>query len=663
MVMIWIGRLISLPLAVVLFVLLLVTLLLLEVDETFLDPDYYPEELREADIYNFLLVDLLRTGIEDARGLRPQDTPGGLDQNPIVLSGLTTDEIVGSINRMLPPEWVQERVEEAFDQFGHYLTAERDEFEITIETSDRVRIFADEFKSLLRKADTYRILFEEFATPRIIDAVGEELPLGVRVRSGRLVEAARNIAEPRWVRRQIENAIDEFTAYMVGDQDRFRIVIPLDDRVDIALVEFKDILRGADAYDLLYDEVIEPTLLSQIGGGVDLPAGFAVREDEIVAALREVAPPRWVRAQAEQVIDNVGPYLTGDTDRFVIEISLEDNKRQARDSIYRIAHDKLDERLGAIPECGSNLTTSDLLEMQATIEGGGLPGCVPAGIGKERILEAIDEQLEVQVDNLVLGAIPSTVSYSTEKLRQTLVSSGAVGNVKVIDDVRDVLSEGWIYTDADLRSDILQHAGQDGLDAFDELREFLSGLWTYSDKDLLEDVDEFAPEGDADNAREWFDRARDFRLLAFIPTILLAIIIGFLGGRGWWGRLVWGSFFVALSSAIIFGVTGPGYDAFKDSDLATDQIEEVRTNVIESVEEDLYDQGATHGEFNRTVTMIADKVEEISWSIVDRFASGLSESSLAVLIVSGATFGGALILSNIFGRRRRRLYVEVYEDD
>ena len=144
--MIWLGRALSIPVGVVLLVLLLVTLVLLQVNSTFLAPDFYTEELRKADIYEFVLRDLLTSAIYEARAIEDLDLPEGMEENPLVTSGLSTEDIVSSVNRAIPPEWVQKLVEQSFDQSGSYLTGARDQFLVTVEAGDQVLIMVDEIK-------------------------------------------------------------------------------------------------------------------------------------------------------------------------------------------------------------------------------------------------------------------------------------------------------------------------------------------------------------------------------------------------------------------------------------------------------------------------------------------------------------------------------------
>jgi hypothetical protein len=75
--------------------LLIVTLMTLRVNDTFLEEQFYKDQLVEADIYNFLYTDALTLAIdqqlEEAGGL-----PLGID--------LTTEEIVAAVQATLPPD-------------------------------------------------------------------------------------------------------------------------------------------------------------------------------------------------------------------------------------------------------------------------------------------------------------------------------------------------------------------------------------------------------------------------------------------------------------------------------------------------------------------------------------------------------------------------------
>jgi len=113
--MILVNRLISFPLVIVLLALLMVSLILVRVSDTLLDPEYYLLELNKADIYEFVLVDLLTSGLEEAIELSSDRFSNDINENPSIMSGLSSDSIVVAINRTVPPEWVREQIESALE--------------------------------------------------------------------------------------------------------------------------------------------------------------------------------------------------------------------------------------------------------------------------------------------------------------------------------------------------------------------------------------------------------------------------------------------------------------------------------------------------------------------------------------------------------------------
>ena len=378
----------------------------------------------------------------------------------------------------------------------------------------------------------------------------------------------------------------------------------------------------------------------------------SVREEDFVSALREVAPVEWVQEQAEGIIDNAGPYLTGKVESFTIDISLEENRTLASRLIADLVATGFEEAVSALPECGTDLTLSDLPAFQEQIRVLGLPLCVPSIIDRDRVLSELMFRVGTDVDHIIHGLIPSRISFTSDDLRETLVMSGAVDNIDRIDDVRELLRDGWTYTDQDLREDLRGLDGEDNVEILDDVRAFLANGWTYTDGDLREDIPAFRKSdgggdvievrksGDLERGRGYFDRARTFRWVVYAPAVLLLVIIEFLGGRGWRGRTIWASILLSISSALILIGSGPVYGAFAD-----DAIEDAREELNDNIDFD--------PEFQDTKKLLIDKVADVTESVADRFASGIVASSRNLLIVGLLVLAGALVWPMISRSRRR----------
>ena len=623
--------------------LLLVAVTALEIDGTFLDPDYYPRELREADIYEFALVEVTTSALDEGRNLTPEDLgTAKLEENPLITLGLTTEEIVSSLNRAIPPEWVQSVVEQLFDGIGQYIAGRRDEFTVTIRAGDQVVAMVSEIKPLLRNADAYNLLFAELIHPAIEDSLAEKMPLGLNVTSDRLAESARKVISPEWVQAEVEKALDEITPYIVGERDGFEIKVELSDRVGIALAEVKGLLRDVNAYDLLYDEVIEPAIVDSLAGRGGLPAGIVLTNEEVTSALRQVAPPSWVRDQAERVIDQVGPYLTGTADTLSVDISLVENKRDARGVIEELARRKFREEVNRLPPC-----TSDAESARVLLGGlDRLPQCMPSGDRArqtEDFLVRIENGLANSVATSVVGAIPDSVTFTDTNLRETLGQAGAVENIDLLDDVREIIGRGWTYTERDLREDVFEVWGDNGVERLDDARAFLTDEWSYTEADFRADMVEIGDLNtlsDFDRARGGLKWAKRLRLLIYVPVILLLLVIGFLGGRSWPHRIGWAAAFLVAASALIYIVSGPAYGSSIES-----RIDNTWNDAVSEID--------FNGEFPITESLVREKILEMVQSIADGFASGIAAKSLILLAIGLAALGVAVGWKVLVESRRR----------
>ena len=182
--MIWVRRALTVPLGILLLVVLGAAIVTLEISDTFLNPGYYPRELRDANFYEFVMVDVPTSALNEARQINGDMLPERFDENPLVTLGLSTNDIVASLNTAFPPEWLQDVVEQVFDELGLYIAGERDEFAITVRAGDQAVAMVAELKGLLGRADAYTLLFDEFVTPAVNDALSEN--------TGRFVHVAKS---------------------------------------------------------------------------------------------------------------------------------------------------------------------------------------------------------------------------------------------------------------------------------------------------------------------------------------------------------------------------------------------------------------------------------------------------------------------------------------
>ncbi|MEE9247834.1 MAG: hypothetical protein V3U79_03960, partial [Dehalococcoidia bacterium] len=492
-----------------------------------------------------------------------------------------------------------------------------DNFQITIEAKDRATELVEVTKDLFIESDTYNVFLDEVVTPEVEKALDQgDLPFRVDLTADRLISSVKTVAPEDWVKDQVVMVIDEVTPYFVGDRESFEIRIELADRVNIALAEIKVLLRETDAYDLLYDEVITPTVLEAVGPSLDLPFGIAITTDELIEAMRAVAPPDWVQEQAERVIDEAGPYLTGTEDQIVVTVSLEENKADALEVVDRLARRRLEALVDSLPQCSS---LQDLLGF--SVDSLEIPPCIPAGVDLLGFIDQFDLDITGPLADAMDTVVPDSVTFTDTDLRQALVAAGSEKNVDLIDTVRDVVGEGYVYTQQDLRQDLVANIGGDPLRALDNVRDALGSGWTYTDQDMRQDIRDLLEDpAEADDAldnldtgRKWLGRAGTYQLL-FLPVgVVLLAGIGFLGGRRWSSRLAWAMIILAIASALTLAASGPVYSSFGAPELDDLTIEATK-------------------DLSGTELLAIDKINSILIAAADDILSGISRLSLIIMI-------------------------------
>ncbi|MBF8267659.1 MAG: hypothetical protein HW388_1167 [Dehalococcoidia bacterium] len=623
--MIWVRRALTVPLGLLFLVLLLLSLILLRVNATFLKPGFYKEELEKADVYNFLLDDLLTSGVDELREKEPDFFSDTMKENPLVTLNLTTEDIVSAAQASLPPSWVQEQVEQVLDQAGGYITGERDSFQITIEGAERVKATKEEVKALIRKAQIYRLLFDEFVTPEVDNALNDQnmLPFDVSLTGEDITGAVQRVASEEWVEEQLGLALDEVVAYVVGDQDSFEVNVQLAERADIALIEVKDLLRKANFFDLLFDQVVDPMLREQLPSLTTLPFGVDITHEEVLSALREIVPPEWLQEQVEGIIDEAGPYLTGKRDTFQVVVPLAERREVALTVIEDLARTKFEALIAGLPPCGMG---------QLPFPGGvpspdEMPVCIPPGVEVQVLVDSLNIDIAAQVRGMIGGQIPDQLTYTEVDLRQALSGGDGGDNLKMLDKVREVISQGWTYTDADMRRDLQRSQGT--LRQLDDVRAALKGGWTYTDVDFRENVGN-AGDGDGevlarlDLSRSYLSRARNLQFLVYVLLGLLLAAIGFLGGRRWWSRLAWVAVTLGMASAIALAVFGPVYGTVSQR-----LVDDLRPEVLQDME--------------GTQLLAAEKGMDVLWMVADDFFYGIARTSLILLVIALVLFGASQV--------------------
>ena len=626
--MIWVRRIVALPFIIMAFVTFQVGVLAQQTASNLINPSFYLETLAESNIYQFLLTDLPRTALKDVRKA---------NSNPIIeQSGLSDEIIITSINEIIPPEWLQSNFESTVKGVGDYVTGRSDEFTISIPVDERVQAASNQITFILNESDLYKLVMENQVRPVVSEASKSELPFDVSVNEDQLMASIQKIISKAWLTGQIDSVLGEVVPYAVGAEDTFAVIVTVDDRVEVAVAEVKVLMAEANAYEALFEGSIAPNISSSIGNSAKLPYGVEITDEEISAIIKETAPPSWMQKITESVLDNATPYLVGRTDEFSISINIEPNKEEAVSDLMALAEQKLNGKLDSLPDCDADEVTNILNNPI-----GGLPSCYPADPALKRQMQSYTKAYITTVISSVrpqiINTIPNLIEFDQDSLRKVVPPKA----LDSFDQGRDLMREGYTFRETDLESLIKQGAGDNSWDQVTTVRNSLSKGIQYNDQDFRVHIESITADGGQtlsmlDQLRGILKLVHMFNLAVYIPTILIAALVGFLGGRGWNQRLIWAAIAMLIASFLVYVIWGPIYSSVAEPVIHV-QIDQIASQT----------SGQIAPQFLATESLVLQQVTSIGKIAISKFVAGISSTALITSIISVIIIAGCVILSKI----------------
>ena len=521
-----IRRALAIVLALLLAPVLTLALLTSQTCGTILSSDFYKEQLRSADIYNFLYDELLPAAVEE-------QLDGG-DGLPSAFN-LDADAVVTSFRDALPPEWLQGQVEGAVDSLGPYLLGQFDSFTLTISLVDRAEAAEAAIIALVDHVDLHQWLIEEEAPDVVQEWLdGQELPLGIQLTPDEALESLERVVTPSLVQSQQTRASRALAAYLTGRSDSFSFTFNFSERASALEEELTAILDRADLSGYVRRETLEPALEENVTADVALPFDIVVSQQEIRQAIDTAVTSEWLHAETREVVDAVAPYVSGRHDAFQLNVRLVEPTNAAVRALAATMGEKYTDLLAAASPC----TPADV---RALSQGNTVDLCRREGFTTDDFLRAAGVDVEALLDTAVHDMAPDDFTFTHQDL---IEATRGAEDEDLIAKVREATRDGWIVTEEDLRR-ALGEQDSGLLDAVDTVREgFIEG-WTWTEEDLREAI---ADPGSADSreALDTFDLVRGGvnRMRLFGPLLLalsLGLIAGsgLLGGRSWAGKLGW----------------------------------------------------------------------------------------------------------------------------
>jgi hypothetical protein len=632
-VLILIRRAAAVLLGVVFLVVLGATLLVVAANDTIARPGFVSDQLEEADTYRFVVEDLAQALLDDAWQLDAGEFGLEFEENPLAASGLTPDQVAGAIRRAIPPENLEALVSPAIDGVMEYVLGREDEVTIRVDAAPHLEALIRELTGVFLESGAYERLLERELTPIFSRWVDEGLPPGAEgsawveilrgqggEEGGSLARVFTSVATPEWMAAQVESAAGGVVDYSVARSDTLAIRIGFgEDEAQRAAAEIAAVIMAADPFDVAYVNVIEPAARESVDEVFTLPYGAVLTRADVLDALRDAVAGEWLDAQVAMLAGDVGSYVTARDDRFTTTFDLAAVKPDAWQALTAAATASLREGLRRLPDCS---TAAENAAARAALEGE-LPSCIPWDVPAADIVTTAVPSIATAIDESVLPRVPDAVTYTEQDLRDALERDGGADALLALDDIRELFALGWTYTDDDLRADLPD-------DAFDQIQDLRLVLSTGYVLEPSEDSPEGVEEG-LDEARDAVDLGSGNLWIPILIAAAILLLVAFLGGRSWRGRLAWAAGVLLLSAAAIAVSFGPVYQAV--SEATFDEIREEATPAPDSL-------------FPSTSEALVDELLEVAEAGLDDAAGGIARNGLILAVV------GALgVLAAVFWRR------------
>lgn len=614
--MIWLRRFLTIPLIVAFLVVFISLLLFAHLSASAGNPAFYNDQLKKADVYAWVYARLMPAVLDEIEADNP-DLPIGV---------YARDDILSAIEKTLPPEWLQEHVESVNNAIIPYLVGDKDEFAIVIPLKDRVEQGSTVIKDDLLQGDAATNLYNDLVSyfaDRVMENL-DSLPYDLTLTRESVEDALRTVFSQEWIMAQLRSAVDSLTPYLTHETNDLLIIVQIADLVDPAADAILQVLQANSdkVYNLLLDEVITPTIEDSLGAYVDLPFEVSLSQEEIVDAIKQVMPQTWVSDRLEEIIEAIADYVKGEVERVDVAIDLGESKAAAMDILAAQADDRLRAIFDNLPVC----SLSEFSAIIATLPPNTLPDCRPEGESYDYFKEALDIDVAASVNELIGDQIPDSWTYTDEQLRQSI----GPDNSEFIDNARAWVISGWTFSDADLRSRL----DGDEEQTLDDIRAWIRDGYSFTEADLRDWLADEAEMNlkDFDEARDWVHTVRTWLRALWLVPVLLLVSIGFLGGRNWRSRLAW--------PLVILLVTCLGiYVA-----LSVTQAQVVDPHAADII--------GNPAEFQGAERVTVEMGNELAYSTISSFISGIGRTALFIMIASGVLIV-ALIISVVFGPKQR----------
>jgi len=612
--MFWLRRTGAVLLAVIFVILSLLVMVAFRVNATAGNPDFYAEQLQQADVYHFIYDDVLPSALEESDA--GEDT-GGIG---VIISPLKP-HLSSVVRQTLPPEWLQAQVEHAIDEVVPYVWGETATFRIIIPLKDRVEAGGEAIRSVLHRPDVFPVLYGQLIqliTEEIAPAEDGALAM-LAISEEDMEVMLRRILPQDWLLEQIDSAFNEMVPYLTKEQAHFTLEIDITRPLDELEKVLADFLSRRETYDSLFAEMLAPTIQQNLEEITQLPFDVELTDDEIIAAARAVMPLEWYQPLVKDLVSQIFAYLRGTQDELELTISLADRKPEIAGALGRLADEKMGSAFNSLPVC----TEAHLLELLSDPSLENIL-CRPVDISYQEFKELVGIDTVSLVQPLIEMGIPDEWILTEADISQLF---GGEEEDNILNQVRELVQKGLVFDEEDLNKVI-------GTDvALEDIRQSIAGGLTFTEQDFKSLMGDTGDTGAGaqteafEQVRSGLGMAKKWLNFVWIIPFLLLLAVGALGGRQWSSKLIWAAALLAAMALIAYIIFGPVFSATAQP--VIDQTLAMEFNQTEGI-----------------TSLMAQKGTILAHNAVDSFISGLRNQAIAIIIASVVLIGVGVVLHN-----------------
>ena len=483
-----------------LFIITFIPLLVFfRINNTAGSPRFYAAQLEQSGAYTVVYDEILPSAVAQV-----YDNMGETAIDISVLEPHTVSMVAGAF----PPDWLQAQVELAVNSVLPYTLGTTDSFRFHIDLEDRAKVLAGELKETLHREEVFSELYEQFVDLALVDYPSGLNQLSLKEAQVRSIITGAFPAH--WFMDRIDEIIDEMLPYLTGDAEGFSVRLDISDRTEALEAAVVDVLKDAEFYDYLIEELLVPALAQNIGDITQVSDDATLTGEEITGVTRDIFTLEWYRARVSEITGQVFDYLNGINDDLVINLPLDDRKPVAAGVLSELINEKAGRDISALT------------------------------------LPVLDKVLDVFVpDRLILNDLVW----------------GDSGSGEALTDLREFIDRGIIYTELDLMVTL----GPD-FERVENIRQRIDEGLVFTEEDLQGWV-AGTDAGDSrlqsfDNVRHLIRTLRNWVMPAWlVPAVLLAGVSA-LAARRWVYKLVWGAGVLAVACLLAAILCGPVFSSF-----------------------------------------------------------------------------------------------------